>query len=141
MGIGSSDAVLAEKAKVEKKDPGVEETPGLTISCKVAIGGQTDVGKSSLTNTILGDDRMTVPMRDTVDSVDTFSFDGTRLAWWTPRGSEGPVGRGRRRNLRWVGSSAVKRCDVAVLMLDGQHAPTAQDRRIGLHANNKASML
>ncbi len=150
MGIGDLlDAVLAEKAKVEKKDPGVEETPGADDPpVRVAIVGKPNVGKSSLTNTILGDDRMTVSPTPgtTVDSVDTpFSFDGTPFVLVDTAGLRRPSVIGAELEELAVGRAlqAVKRCDVAVLMLDGQHAPTAQDRRIAgyIARNNKASVI
>lgn len=114
----------------------------------VAIVGKPNVGKSSLVNALLRDERMTVsPVPGTtVDAVDTpFVWDGTQFVLIDTAGLRRPKVIEReleelavRKALR-----AVKRADVAILVIDGTGAPSAQERRISgyIHRNGKASVI
>lgn len=153
MGVGDLlDRVLeimandagARPAEAGAGSAGEEAEPPI----RIAVVGKPNVGKSSLANAILGDDRMTVSQRPgtTVDAVDTsFTFEGTDLVLIDTAGLRRPKVIGDKLEELAVGRAlgAVKRCDVAILMLDGREAPTAQDRRIAgyITRNAKGSVI
>ena len=104
-------------------------------SIKIAMIGKPNVGKSSLVNRLLGENRVIVsPIAGTTrDSIDTpFSFEGEDYLLIDPAGI-------RRRSkvnediekfsvLRAV--AAIERCDVCMLMIDGTEGITEQDKKI-----------
>ncbi len=104
-------------------------------SIKIAMIGKPNVGKSSLVNRLLGENRVIVsPIAGTTrDSIDTpFSFEGEDYLLIDTAGI-------RRRSkvnediekfsvLRAV--AAIERCDVCMLMIDGTEGITEQDKKI-----------
>ena len=102
---------------------------------KIAMIGKPNVGKSSLVNRLLGENRVIVsPIAGTTrDSIDTpFSFEGEDYLLIDTAGI-------RRRSkvnediekfsvLRAV--AAIERCDVCMLMIDGTEGITEQDKKI-----------
>ncbi|MGE5580316.1 MAG: ribosome biogenesis GTPase Der [Bacillota bacterium] len=120
--------------------------PGAAI--RVAIVGKPNVGKSSLTNALLKDQRMTVSKMPgtTIDAVDTpFSWDGRDFVLVDTAGLRRPKVIGEKLEELSVGRalSAVKRADVCLLVLDGSEAPSAQERRIAgyIRRNARASAI
>lgn len=104
-------------------------------SIKIAMIGKPNVGKSSLINKLLGEDRVIVsPIAGTTrDSIDTpFVHDGQDYTLIDTAG----IRRKSKVNedvekfsvLRAV--AAVERCDVCMLMIDAQEGITEQDKRI-----------
>ncbi len=102
---------------------------------RVAIIGRPNVGKSALLNAILGEQRVIVSdvAGTTRDAVDT-EID-------TPEGSfllidtagvrrPGKLGKGIERHSFMRTTTAVDRCDVAVLVVDGTAGVTSQDTHI-----------
>lgn len=121
-------------------------SPGSAI--RVAIVGKPNVGKSSLTNALLKDQRMTVSKMPgtTVDAVDTpFSWEGRDFILVDTAGLRRPKVIGEKLEELSVGRalSAVKRADICLLVLDGSQAPSAQERRIAgyIRRNAKASAI
>lgn len=102
----------------------------------VAIVGKPNVGKSTLTNAVLGEDRMiTSPIAGTtVDSVDSMAeLDGRSCMLIDTAGI-------RRKNKTEEGvevlsvvqtRKALERADLAILVLDGELGITEQDEKIG----------
>ena len=115
---------------------------------KVALIGKPNVGKSSLINRILGEDRLIVSNipGTTRDAIDTpFELDGQKYVLIDTAGM-------RRKSkikediekysiIRAV--EAVERCDVAVLVIDAQEGITDQDAKIAgiAHERGKAAII
>ena len=102
---------------------------------KVAIVGRPNVGKSTLINTVLGQDRVVVSdvpgtTRDSIDSIATYqgrTYLFTDTAGIRRRGKveRGIEGHSVARALRAIGRS-----DAAVLLLDAEESVTEQDTKI-----------
>ena len=115
---------------------------------KVALIGKPNVGKSSLINRILGEDRLIVSNipGTTRDAIDTpFELDGQKYVLIDTAGM-------RRKSkikediekysiIRAV--AAVERCDVAVIVIDAQEGITDQDAKIAgiAHERGKAAII
>jgi len=115
---------------------------------KVAVIGKPNVGKSSLVNQILGEERVIVSeiAGTTRDAIDTpFSTDGQEYLLIDTAGL-------RRKSkihddvehysvIRAI--AAIERADVCVLMIDGREGVTEQDKKVaGLsHENGKAMLI
>lgn len=113
------------------ESPLEDEDPRL----KIAIVGRPNVGKSSLTNSLLGKDRMIVTdipgtTRDAIDS--TVKYFGEEIVLIDTAGLR------RRANVReniemysqLRTSRAIDRCDVAVVLLDAERGLESQDKKI-----------
>ncbi len=149
LGIGDLlDRITEAKEQGESRNERVQEAAGDSQPIRVAIVGKPNVGKSSLVNRLLGQERMTVSAMPgtTVDAVDTkITHDNAEFVLVDTAGLRRPARIGERLEELAVGRSlsAVKRADVAILVLDGTEPPTAQDRRIAgyIRRNAKASIL
>jgi GTP-binding protein len=117
-------------------EPG-EEPPDKAM--KVAIIGRTNVGKSMLANSILGQERSIVSdvPGTTRDALDTrFSYNGSPVVLIDTAGLRRPgkVTGGIEYYSVLRALRAVERCDIAVLVLDGTELGAAQDAHISAHA-------
>jgi len=115
---------------------------------RVALIGKPNVGKSSLINRMLGEERLIVSNipGTTRDAIDTpFEYDGQKYVLIDTAGM-------RRKSkikediekysiIRAV--AAVERCDVAVLVIDAQEGVTDQDAKIAgiAHERGKAAII
>ena len=102
---------------------------------KLAIVGRTNVGKSMLLNTILGQERAIVSdiQGTTRDALDTeFSYDGQPVVLIDTAGIRRPgrVGKGIEYYSVLRTMSAVERCDIALEVMDATELATAQDAHI-----------
>lgn len=118
---------------IESFPEGAGEEEEETI--KIAMIGKPNVGKSSLINRLLGENRVIVsPIAGTTrDSIDTpFEKDGEKYLLIDTAG----IRRKSRVNeniekfsvIRAI--AAVERCDVCMLMIDAQEGITEQDKKI-----------
>ena len=119
--------------------PGADEPEEAAI--RVAVVGRPNVGKSSLVNRILGEERVIVSelpgtTRDVIDT--PFLYQGTRYVLIDTAGlrSRGKVrwpleGFSAIRTLR-----AIERCDVVLIVLDGPDGVTDQDAKIAAYAKD-----
>jgi GTP-binding protein len=129
-GTGTGDMLDALVANFEAQGEEVEDD-----SVKIAIVGKPNVGKSSLLNRLLGEERAIVsPLPGTTrDAVDTFMDYGEipitliDTAGIRRRGRIEP-GVEKFSVLRSI--NAIKRCDVALLIIDATSGLTAQDAHI-----------
>ena len=110
---------------------------------KIAIVGRPNVGKSSLVNSILGEDRVIVsPIAHTTrEPQDTeLEFQGHKITIIDTAGMRRNASlrtdieeAGVQRNLR-----AIDACDVAFLVFDASEDPTAQDRHLAGYLAERA---
>lgn len=105
------------------------------VACRLAIVGRPNVGKSSLVNALLRDERMIVSdvPGTTRDAVDTqLSFDGQRVSLVDTAGirRRGRVAPGiERASVRRAGA-AVRRADVSAVVVDANEGITSQDQHV-----------
>ena len=141
-GIGDLlDEVVKNLRKVEK------DTDEDTV--KIALLGKPNAGKSSITNRLLGDDRVVVSSvagttRDAIDSPFRWNNKDYCLidtAGLRRKSKIEPDSIERYSVIRTL--SALERCDVAVLVLDASEGITEQDVRIAglIHEQGKPSVI
>jgi len=130
---GADEELAMEDVEYEELE---EEASRPLKTPRVAIVGRPNVGKSTLTNAVLGEKRMiTSPIAGTtVDSVDSqASLDDIPMVLIDTAGI-------RRKSKTEQGvevlsvvqaRKALERCDVAILVLDGETGLTDQDEKIG----------
>ncbi|MDA0815578.1 MAG: ribosome biogenesis GTPase Der [Chloroflexi bacterium] len=113
---------------------------------RVAIVGRPNVGKSSLTNAILGEERVLVSSiaGTTRDPIDTpFEFEGHQMLLVDTAGirRRGRVERGIERHSVQRAEQAIDRADIVVVVLDEEEVLTAQDTHIAGYAVDAARGL
>ena len=116
---------LPETVEVEQQEPRLS----------VAIVGRPHVGKSSIFNRLLGEERVLVSERPgtTRDAIDTLLNVGDRRYRLIDTAGLRRPGRIRDRVERFSAHRArdnIERCDVAVLVLDASESLAAQDTHI-----------
>ncbi|MGE5586561.1 MAG: ribosome biogenesis GTPase Der [Bacillota bacterium] len=136
-GIGDLlDAIISHLPVSEAPDEDVEAEQAV----RIAVLGRPNVGKSSLVNAILGEERSIVSPEPgtTRDALDTpFVWRSRRFVIIDTAGMR------RKARLRSAiehystlrAARAVERCDVAVLVLDASEGLAAQDVRIAGYAH------
>ncbi|TKJ31169.1 MAG: ribosome biogenesis GTPase Der [Chloroflexi bacterium B3_Chlor] len=129
-GTGTGDLLDALLHVLPPRQP-EESAEGI----KVAIVGRPNVGKSSLLNAILGQERMIVSEKPgtTRDAVDSFiEWDGQPVTLIDTAGirRRGRVAAGIERYSVIRALRAVQRADVVLLLIDAVDGVTAQDAHI-----------
>lgn len=104
-------------------------------SVKMAIVGRPNVGKSSLLNRLLGEERVIVsPVAGTTrDAIDThLEWEGSPITLIDTAGirRRGKVERGVEKYSVLRALRAIQRADVALLVIDGVEGVTAQDAHV-----------
>lgn len=124
-------------AAIERRlpPPVFQGDPGAAVPPKLALVGRPNVGKSSLTNAILGEARTIVsPVAGTTrDSVDVPAT--VRGRTYVLIDTAGLRHRGKRDNSAEVFSAVrsergIRRADLCILVLDASQGVTQQDRQI-----------
>lgn len=115
---------------------------------KVAIIGKPNVGKSSLINRILGEDRLIVSdiPGTTRDAIDTrIEIDGTKYVFIDTAGMrrKSKIKEEIERFSIIRAVTAVERCDVAILLIDANEGVTDQDTKIAgiAHERGRAAII
>ncbi len=130
-GTGSGDLL---DLIVEQLPPAKPESADERIEGRVAILGRPNVGKSSLVNALIGDERSLVTAvpgttRDPVDTVVTFQ--DKRLLLVDTAGIRRPgLTRGVEQYSLLRGLRAMERADVGIVVIDAHDGITAQDVHI-----------
>ena len=115
---------------------------------KVAIIGKPNVGKSSLINKILGEDRLIVSNipGTTRDAIDTpIEIDGQKYVFIDTAGMrrKSKIKEEIERFSIIRAVTAVERCDVAILVIDANEGITDQDTKIAgiAHERGRAAII
>ncbi len=115
--------------------PRVEAGVAPPAELALAIVGRPNVGKSMLLNAILGQERVVVSEvpGTTRDAIDTpLEYGGRRLLLIDTAGirRRGRIAPGLERHSVQRAQQAIRRCDVALLVIDASEGVTAQDTHI-----------
>lgn len=135
-GLGTGDLLdlTLDRIDVEIQEPEYGED-----RIKIAVIGRPNVGKSSLVNAILGEDRVLVSdiPGTTRDAIDTpFERNGLQFVLIDTAGvrKRGKVYETTEKYSVLRALRAIERCDVAVLVIDGEQGIIEQDKRIAGYA-------
>ncbi len=126
------DDVVEALGPVEAESEGEDDED---VGIKLAIVGRPNVGKSSLLNKLLGEERAIVsPIAGTTrDAIDTYlEWEGTPVTLIDTSGirRRGKVGKGVEHYSVLRALRAIQRSDVALLVIDGVDGVTAQDTHV-----------
>ncbi|RLC94386.1 MAG: ribosome biogenesis GTPase Der, partial [Chloroflexi bacterium] len=129
-GTGVADLLDEVVESLSQTEPEIEDE-----SIKLAIVGRPNVGKSSLLNKMLGEERAIVsPIAGTTrDAIDThLMWEGTPITLIDTAGirRRGKIERGVERYSVLRALRAIQRADVALLVIDGIDGVTAQDAHV-----------
>ncbi len=129
LGLGELLDEILERIPKESFDEEEED------DVKIAVIGKPNVGKSSIVNAFLGEERVIVSdiAGTTRDSIDTpFEHDGTRFTLIDTAGirRRSKVTEDIERYSVVRAVAAIERCDVALMVLDAQEGLTEQDKKI-----------
>jgi len=128
-------AALPKRAKAPAEAAGDGAAPAADAPLRLAFVGKPNVGKSSLVNCLLGEERVLVHDQPgtTRDPIDTpFSFGGREYLLVDTAGMR------RRRSIDTLtehvaakmARDQLERCDVAALVVDARLGATAEDARL-----------
>ncbi len=156
LGIGDPIAISAGQAlglgdmldEVVRYFPEKTEAEDEEEVIKVAIIGKPNVGKSSLINKILGEDRLIVSNipGTTRDAIDTpIEIDGQKYIFIDTAGMrrKSKIKEEIERFSIIRAVAAVERCDVAILVIDANEGITDQDTKIAgiAHERGRAAII
>ena len=135
------DAVVAKFAPAQEYPEDAEAT-------KIAIVGRPNVGKSSLVNALLGEERVIVSDTPgtTRDAIDTpFEYEGNRYILIDTAGirKKSRITEATERYSVIRSLKSIERADVVLIMLDASEGVLEQDQRIAgyVHEQGKASVI
>jgi GTP-binding protein len=133
------DAIVAALPAV----PADEERPD---ALHIALVGRTNVGKSSLLNRLLGQERVIVSdiagtTRDAIDT--TLTYGGEEIVVIDTAGirRRGQVEQGIEKYSVLRALKAIQRADVVLLLIDAVEGPTAQDAHIAGYILDEAKSV
>ena len=131
-GAGTGDLLDAIAESIPPSDPDEEED----TSVKIAILGRPNVGKSTLLNKMIGEERVIVsPIAGTTrDAIDEkIRWHGQEFTIIDTAGirRRGKIDQGIEKYSVLRAIKTLRRADVALLLIDGVEGVTAQDAHIG----------
>ena len=143
-GIGVGDLLdrVVELLPPERKSPYDEDT------IKFCLIGQPNVGKSTLSNAIIGEERTIVSnvpgtTRDAIDTM--FTRNGNKYVVIDTAGirKQGKIYENAEKYSVLRALSAIERADICILVIDGTQDVNEQDKRIAGYArdDNKAIII
>lgn len=134
--------------EVVKFFPEEDETEQDDDTIKIAIVGKPNVGKSSIINRILGEDRLIVSdiPGTTRDAIDTpYEKDGNNYVFIDTAGMrrKSKIKENIEKYSIIRAVAAVERCDVCVLVINAEEGITDQDTKIAgiAHERGKAAII
>lgn len=144
-GTGSGDLL----DEIVRNLPAGQEEEEDDNSLKIAIVGRPNVGKSSLLNKLVGEERVVVSdiPGTTRDSIDTkLTYKGIPITLIDTAGirRRGSIEQGIERYSVLRTMKAIERCHIALLLVDAQEGPTAQDTHVAgmvLEANKGLAII
>ncbi|NLI60703.1 MAG: ribosome biogenesis GTPase Der [Clostridiales bacterium] len=141
---GLGDLLDAVVAHLPKLDYDEEDEDVI----KVAVLGKPNVGKSSIVNCLLGEDRVIVSdiPGTTRDAIDTpFVVNGKKYVIIDTAGirRKSRISEDLERYSVIRALSAIRRCDIALLVIDATEEVTEQDTKIGglIHEEGKGCIM
>ncbi|GAB6088333.1 ribosome biogenesis GTPase Der [Alkaliphilus crotonatoxidans] len=144
LALGIGDLLDAVAAHFPPKNPDEDEDETI----KVAIIGKPNVGKSSIINRILGEDRVIVSeiagtTRDAIDTPFTYGEDQYVLIDTAGIRRKSRIKENIERYSVIRSFTAVERADVCLLVIDAAEGVTEQDKKIAgySHENGKAMVI
>ena len=143
-GLGTGDLLDKLYSYIDFDEEAEEDEEAI----KVAVIGKPNVGKSSLINKILGENRVIVSdiagtTRDAIDS--PYEHEGQKYVFIDTAGmrKRGKIDENVERYSVIRSLAAVDRCDVVLILIDAQEGVTEQDTKIAgyAHEKGKASII
>ncbi len=143
-GLGTGDLLDKLYSYIDFDEEDEEDEDAI----KVAVIGKPNVGKSSLINKILGENRVIVSdiagtTRDAIDS--PFEHEGQKYIFIDTAGmrKRGKIDENIERYSVVRSLAAVDRCDVVLILIDANEGVTEQDTKIAgyAHEKGKASII
>ncbi len=156
LGLGEPIAISSGQAlglgdlldEVIKSFPDEQDEEYDEFTIKVAVVGKPNVGKSSLVNKILGEERVIVSdiPGTTRDAIDTpFSVEDDKYVFIDTAGmrKRGKVFENIERYSVVRSLTAIERADACLILIDAQEGVTEQDTKIAgyVHDQGKASII
>lgn len=136
-GLGLGDMLDAVRAHFPKEEE--EEYPDDTV--KFSLIGRPNVGKSSILNALLGEDRVIVSdiagtTRDAIDT--TYTFDGQDYVMIDTAGmrKRGKVYENTEKYSVLRAMRAIERSDVVLVVINAEEGIREQDKRIAGYAHD-----
>ncbi|EJD3738696.1 ribosome biogenesis GTPase Der [Listeria monocytogenes] len=136
-GLGLGDMLDAVRAHFPKEEE--EEYPDDTV--KFSLIGRPNVGKSSILNALLGEDRVIVSdiagtTRDAIDT--TYTFDGQDYVMIDTAGmrKRGKVYESTEKYSVLRAMRAIERSDVVLVVINAEEGIREQDKRIAGYAHD-----
>jgi GTP-binding protein len=127
------DFLMDELGPTELEDEDAEKEIDLTV--RVAVMGRPNVGKSTLINRLLGEERLVVSdipgtTRDAIDSLLTYEDKPYLFIDTAGIRRRGKIGRGIERASVGRTMEGLDRAEVSVLLIDASEGITEQDTKI-----------